>query len=74
MHMFSGSLRASETLFRAMTSNVLRAPLLWLDNTPIGPILKRFSGDIRMVDDLLLEALSEFANCIVKLIIVVYIG
>ncbi|KAJ5909741.1 hypothetical protein N7504_004384 [Penicillium tannophilum] len=74
VHMFSGSLRASETLFRAMTRNVIRMPLLWLDNTSIGPILKRFSGDIRMVDDLLLEAISEFANCIVKLIIVVYIG
>ncbi|KAJ5549172.1 hypothetical protein N7513_006406 [Penicillium frequentans] len=74
LHMFSGSLRASETLFRTMTRNVIRMPLLWLDNTPIGPILKRFSGDIRMVDDLLLEAMSEFANCIVKLIIVVYIG
>lgn len=74
MHMITGSLRASETLFRKMTANVIRMPLLWLDNTPIGEILKRFSGDIRLVDDLLLEALSEFANSIVKLILVGCIG
>ena len=74
MHMFSGSLRASETLFRKMTANVIRMPLLWLENTPIGAILKRFSSDIRLVDDLLLEAMSEFANSIVKLILVGCIG
>jgi ABC-type multidrug transport system fused ATPase/permease subunit len=74
VHVFSGSLRASEILFRIMTSNVIRMPLLWLDNTPIGAILKRFSGDMRMVDDLLLETMSEFANCIVKLMVVGYIG
>ncbi|KAJ5923278.1 hypothetical protein N7454_008523 [Penicillium verhagenii] len=74
MHIFSGSLRASETLFRAMTVNVIRMPLLWLDNTPLGGILKRFNFDIRQVDDFLLHTTSEFANCLVKLIIVGYIG
>ncbi|KAJ5928883.1 hypothetical protein N7466_007839 [Penicillium verhagenii] len=74
MHIFSGSLRASETLFRAMTVNVIRMPLIWFDNTPLGGILKRFSVDIRLVDDFLLHTMSEFANCLVKLVIVGYIG
>lgn len=74
MHIFSGSLRASETLFRAMTANVIRMPLLWLDTTPLGGILKRFSTDTRQVDDFLLETMSEFANSLVKLVIVGCIG
>lgn len=74
MHIFSGSLRASERLFRTMTANVIRMPLLWLDTTPLGGILKRFSADARQVDDFLLEIMSEFANCLVKLIIVGCIG
>ncbi|CAI7643455.1 unnamed protein product [Penicillium glandicola] len=74
MHIFSGSLRASETLFRTMTANVIRMPLLWLDSTPLGGILKRFSADTRLVDDFLLEAVSEFANCLVKLVVVGCIG
>ncbi|KAJ5700862.1 hypothetical protein N7536_003875 [Penicillium majusculum] len=74
MHIFSGSLRASETLFRAMTANVIRMPLIWLDTTPLGGILKRFSADTRQVDDFLLVTMSEFANCLVKLMIVGCIG
>ncbi|KAJ6140244.1 hypothetical protein N7471_006730 [Penicillium samsonianum] len=74
MHMFAGSLRASETLFRTMTANVIRMPLFWLDTTPLGGILKRFTADARQVDDFLLETLSEFANCLVKLVLVGFIG
>ncbi|KAJ5727734.1 P-loop containing nucleoside triphosphate hydrolase protein [Penicillium malachiteum] len=74
VHTFSGSLRASQTLFRRMTSNVLRMPLLWLDNTPMGDMLKRFSADARQVDDQLLQAVSEFVNCLIKLMIVLAIG
>ncbi|KAJ5633754.1 P-loop containing nucleoside triphosphate hydrolase protein [Penicillium herquei] len=74
VHTFSGSLRASQTLFRRMTNNVLRMPLLWLDNTPMGDMLKRFSADTRQVDDQLLQAVSEFVNCLIKLTIVLAIG
>ncbi|KAJ6013734.1 P-loop containing nucleoside triphosphate hydrolase protein [Penicillium herquei] len=74
VHTFSGSLRASKTLFRRMTSNVLRMPLLWLDNTPMGDMLKRFSADVRQIDDQLLQAVSEFVNCLIRLMIVLGIG
>jgi ABC-type multidrug transport system fused ATPase/permease subunit len=74
MHIFSGSLRASQTLFRTMTSNIIRMPLLWLDNTPLGEILRRFTVETRQIDDNLLETLSEFANCLVKLVIVGCMG
>lgn len=57
-----------------MTANVIRMPLFWLDTTPLGGILKRFTADARQVDDFLLETLSEFANCLVKLVLVGFIG
>ncbi|KAJ5152555.1 uncharacterized protein N7482_009033 [Penicillium canariense] len=74
MHIFSGSLRASQILFRTMTANIIRMPLLWLDNTPIGGILRRFTVETRQIDDNLLQTLSEFANCLVKLAIVGCMG
>ncbi|KAJ5758762.1 hypothetical protein N7520_005918 [Penicillium odoratum] len=73
-HMYSGSLRASKALFRRMTAKVIRMPLLWLDSTPIGDMLKRFNADMRLVDDFLLEAVSGTSDSFVKLMIVMCIG
>ncbi|KAJ5994040.1 hypothetical protein N7451_009764 [Penicillium sp. IBT 35674x] len=74
LHMYSGSLRASKALFRKMTAKVIRMPLIWLDNTPVGELLKRFNPDMRMVDDFLLESVSETSDSLVKLLIVLGIG
>ncbi|OKL62783.1 hypothetical protein UA08_01523 [Talaromyces atroroseus] len=74
MHAASGSMRASESLFREMTFRVLRMPLVWLDATPTGTMLKRFTSDTRMVDDSVFDTISEFAYCLVKLGIVIGIG
>lgn len=74
LHMYSGSLRASKALFSKMTAKVIRMPLIWLDNTPVGELLKRFNPDMRMVDDFLLESVSETSDSIVKLLIVLCIG
>lgn len=74
LHAFSGSMRASKTLFREMTFNVLRMPLLWLDTMSIGSILKNFTTDTRMIDDNLIITLSEFADRMVKMIVIVTVG
>ena len=74
LHTSWGSLRASKTLFKHMTSRVLRMPLFWLDTTPMGEILKRFSVDARMVDDSTFDAMSEFADCFVQMMIIVGVG
>ena len=74
LHTFSGSIRASKTLFRKITFKVIRMPLLWFDTTPFGEILKRFTADTRMVDDYVLVTMSEFADCLVKMMIVIVIG
>ncbi|PYH96650.1 putative multidrug resistance protein [Aspergillus ellipticus CBS 707.79] len=44
------SLNAAAQLFRLMLSAILRAPLGWLDKTPPGWILNRFTADVYMVD------------------------
>ena len=43
-------LRASKVLFDKMTHRVLRAPLRWIDTTPSGRIVNRFTSDISTVD------------------------
>src|SRR6202012_2138784 len=58
----SGKIRASQTLFRSMTSRIIRMPILWLDNTPIGEMLKLYNRDIRFVDYQVLNTLSEFSD------------
>lgn len=47
---YSGSLRASRTVFQKMTHNVLHTPLRWLDTVPTGRILNRFTADFQSMD------------------------
>ena len=50
---FIGSLRASKILFEDLTYAVLRAPLRWLDTTPVGRTLNRFTADFLAIDSIL---------------------
>ena len=47
---FMGAIRASRRLFNNLTFAVLRAPLRWLDTTPVGRILNRFTSDFAAID------------------------
>lgn len=71
---YSGSLRASKTLFHQMTFRVMRIPILWLDTTSIGEMLKRFTDDIRMVDNSVLDSIADFIGRFVKVLIVIFVG
>ncbi|RAL02325.1 P-loop containing nucleoside triphosphate hydrolase protein [Aspergillus ibericus CBS 121593] len=74
LYTFAGSLRASKSLLREVTSRVLRMPLLWLDNTPIGEILRRLTVDAKHVDDQVLVTMSDFADNFVQMMVVGCIG
>lgn len=74
VHTFQGSIRASKAVFSEMTFHALRMPLLWLDTASVGSMLKNFTADTRMVDDNLLAILSEFADCMVRMIAIVTVG
>ncbi|KAE9365698.1 ABC multidrug transporter [Stipitochalara longipes BDJ] len=73
LHTFSGAVRATKALFLEMTSTIFRMPLQWLDSNPIGDMLKKFTIDTRQVDEVLVN-ISEFADCFVKLMIVIAFG
>ncbi|KAK0555771.1 hypothetical protein OC845_000028 [Tilletia horrida] len=45
-----GQLRACKILFDEMLWSVVRAPARWIDTTPLGRILNRFSKDIQVLD------------------------
>ena len=47
---YIGAIRAARRLFDNLTYAVLRAPLRWLDITPVGRILNRFTADFAAID------------------------
>ncbi|RMZ77121.1 hypothetical protein DV737_g4561, partial [Chaetothyriales sp. CBS 132003] len=47
---FVASIKASKILFENLAYTVLRAPLRWVDTTPTGRILNRFTADFNMID------------------------
>lgn len=74
LYTFSGSIRASQNLFNRMTFKVLRMPVLWLDSTPIGSLIKAFTVDTKMLDDMVLQTLSEFFGVFVRLATITGVG
>ncbi|CAK7266544.1 hypothetical protein SEPCBS57363_002143 [Sporothrix epigloea] len=68
--MFTG-LRASRVLFERMTHSILRAPLSWVDKTPTGRILNRFTSDTFTVDRRLASNLSSFLRSAIGLVVII---
>jgi ABC-type multidrug transport system fused ATPase/permease subunit len=73
-HMSAGSLRASQILFREMTYKVIRMPILWLDTTSIGSLLRVFTAEVKVVDDMVFTEISNFANCVIEIATIVGVG
>lgn len=59
---YSGSIRASRRVFKAILHSVLRAPLRWLDTVPMGRVLNRFTGDFTSLDSTLAQNFYYFAG------------
>ncbi|XP_032233715.2 ATP-binding cassette sub-family C member 4 [Nematostella vectensis] len=49
--LFIAALRSSENLHNAMTTTILKSPILFFDTNPFGRIMNRFSKDIGTMDD-----------------------
>jgi ABC-type multidrug transport system fused ATPase/permease subunit len=64
---YSGSLRASRRIFKAVLHSVLRAPLRWLDTVPMGRVLNRFTGDFTSIDSSLAQNFYYFAGIVADL-------
>ncbi|KAF8748718.1 P-loop containing nucleoside triphosphate hydrolase protein, partial [Rhizoctonia solani] len=69
--------RAARRIHEQLMASILGAPLRWLDSTPIGRIVARFTQDIRSVDETLplqLESIfsTSFNMCSSFLVIVIF--
>ncbi|KAL5520973.1 hypothetical protein ACEPAG_8895 [Sanghuangporus baumii] len=72
---YTGALYASRTLFSQMLRTVVRADMRWLDTTPTGRILNRFSKDIQAVDSNIASSLQSvnqsLASFLTSLVIII---
>ncbi|KAL1880523.1 hypothetical protein VTK73DRAFT_5723 [Phialemonium thermophilum] len=64
-------LRAAKVLFERLTHTVLRTPLRWVDTTPSGRILNRFTSDTFTVDRRLAGETFGFLQHVFGLLIIV---
>ena len=71
---YMGSLRASKKLFENLTYAVLRAPLRWLDTTPVGRTLNRFTADFAAIDSRLGNDIGFFLYHVLELVGIVIAG
>ncbi|PPJ52647.1 hypothetical protein CBER1_10597 [Cercospora berteroae] len=54
------SLQASRVMFRRLLGAILRAPMRWIETTPSGRIMNRFTSDIDLLDSYMGVDLSAF--------------
>jgi ABC-type multidrug transport system fused ATPase/permease subunit len=60
--------RASYLLHERLLRHVVRAPAAWFDDTPLGRILNRFSGDMEKIDEQLPPTLTQMLGTGVSVI------
>ena len=72
-----GSLNASRRIHEKLTRAILGTTLRFLDKTPIGRIIARFTRDIRAVDGPLNQYTQDFSEVtsamVLKLLAIVYL-
>lgn len=71
---YMGSLRASKRLFENLTYTVLRAPLRWLDITPVGRTLNRFTADFAAIDSRLGSDIGFLLYHVLELVGIIIAG
>jgi ABC-type multidrug transport system fused ATPase/permease subunit len=72
-----GSLNASRRIHEKLTGAILGTTLRFLDKTPIGRIISRFTRDIRAIDGPLNQQMQDIteitATMVLKLLAIVYL-
>ena len=68
------AIKASKELFQNLTYAVLRAPLRWLDTTPVGRILNRFTADFAAIDSRLGTDLGFLIYQMIVLVSIIVAG
>ena len=70
----AGSLKASRVLFEDFSNAIFDAPLRWLDTTPTGRILNRFTADFNVIDESMADGLGFFLNQVLQLVAILVAG
>lgn len=78
----TGGERTARTVFNAMLSRVLLAPMSYFESTPMGRVLNRFTYDTEVIDIMLTQNMSLimiscgwfFAGLLVMLVILPYVA
>ncbi|NWW73640.1 MRP1 protein, partial [Climacteris rufus] len=63
-----GGVLASHQLFLQLLSNVLRSPMLFFEQTPIGQLLNRFSRDMDAIDSVIPDKLKSVLGFLFNLL------
>lgn len=63
-----GGVLASHQLFQQLLSSVMRSPMLFFEQTPIGHLLNRFSRDIDAVDSIIPDKLKSVLGFLFNLL------
>lgn len=63
----AGSIKASRVLFEDFSNAIFHAPLWWLDTTPTGRLLNRFTADFNVIDESMADGLGFFLNQVLQL-------
>lgn len=71
---YFASIRGSHVLFQKLTNTVLRAPLRFLDTTPVGRLSNRFTADFNQIDSRLGGDLGFLLHCTISVLSVVIAG
>jgi len=71
---YIASIRGSKVMFEKLTSTILRAPLRFLDTTPVGRITNRFTADFNMIDSRMANDLSFLFHCTISTVSVLIAG
>ncbi|EFC45530.1 abc transporter C family protein, partial [Naegleria gruberi] len=61
------TLKGSNNLHRSMLNNILRAPIQFFDQNPVGRILNRFTQDLETLDNMVMFA-SDFISNVLNII------
>ncbi|XP_058507568.1 canalicular multispecific organic anion transporter 1 [Solea solea] len=64
----NGSVAASRILHSSLLNNILRAPMLFFDTTPIGRVVNRFAKDIFTVDEVIPMTARSWLQCLLTVV------
>lgn len=71
---YFASIRGSRVMFEKLCNTILRAPLRFLDTTPVGRISNRFTADFNNIDSRMANDLGFMLHCTITVVSVVIAG